>query len=331
MSRITMEDVAREAGVSRALVSIAYRDAVGVSDATKAHIIDVGTRLGYVPNRIAARLASKNVDTVGVFLQDLHNEVFADVFDGIRDIIDDSDAQLVLAVGRIDGSGDAAAIRALFESRVDVIIAAGLMMTDSEVRAVAQGTPLISVTRDVPGIDSVCADDVAGGTIATAHLIESGHTNIVFLSNPQTQGYQGRQRGYLEAITAAGLEPRIVPVTYDRHDAEVAAGLIVDSPHPPTAFFAHNDQTALGVLDAIVLRGLRPGKDIAVVGYDNTSLSQAPVIALTTVDPHSIELGRSAARQALTRMADAAGDAAAEARVSIVHEPTLVARASTAR
>lgn len=324
-----MEDVAREAGVSRALVSIAYRDAIGVSDATKAHIIDVGTRLGYVPNRIAARLASKNVDTVGVFLQDLHNEVFADVFDGIREIIDDSQAQLVLAVGRIDGSGDSAALRALFESRVDVIIAAGLMMTDSEVQAIAQRTPLISVTRVVPDIDSVCTDDAAGGKLATSHLIESGHAQIVFLSNPQTEGYQGRQQGYVSAMHEAGLEPRIVPVTYDRHDAESAAGQILDTPQPPTAFFAHNDQTALGVLDAIVLRGLRPGKDIAVVGYDNTSLSKAPVIALTTVDPHSVELGRSAARRALAMMSDSAEADAVVARV--VHEPTLVPRASTAR
>mgnify|MGYP000647326413 CR=1 FL=1 len=195
-----------------------------------------------------------------------------------------------------------------------------LMMTDSEVQAIAQRTPLISVTRVVPDIDSVCTDDVAGGKLATSHLIESGHTQIVFLSNPQTEGYQGRQQGYVSAMQKAGLEPRIVPVTYDRHDAESAAGQILDAPQPPTAFFAHNDQTALGVLDAIVLRApfrsrgtrefyqVRIGADTRSDADNLDRHAMKDRIARRTADRQAHQTERGQVLQAGLQASDAAGD-----------------------
>ena len=138
VKRVTMEDVAREAGVSRALVSIAYRDAAGVSAATRARILAIGERLGYAPDQVAARLAGVGGRTVGVFIQDLHNDVFADVFDGVRAVVEPARKSLVMAVGTLDGRGDAAALDTLRRSRVDVIVGVGLQLPD-----VAQITGLL--------------------------------------------------------------------------------------------------------------------------------------------------------------------------------------------
>lgn len=324
MQRVTMEDVAREAGVSRALVSIAYRGVTGVSDATRDRILEVGTALGYVPNNIAARLAGKGGDTVGVYLQDLHNEIFADIFDGIRNGVEDAGLQFVLSVGAIDGSLDTSSLETLIASRVDVLIAAGLLAADGEIQRASHRVPIVSVARAVPGVDSVFSNNLAGSRIATTHLIELGHLRIAFLANPQTDGYLDRQSGYEATMRDHGLRPIVVPTTYSRQRASADAGALLDSANRPTAIFAHNDRTALGVLDALQERGLIPGTDVSVVGYDNTSASRAPGSALTTVDIHSVQLGEQATRLAMRRL-----EAPAVKFEHVMLEPTLVVREST--
>lgn len=302
MQRVTMEDVAREAGVSRALVSIAFRGAPGVSEKTRDKIFAIAKNLGYVPNEIASRLASKGTDTIGVFLQDLHNDVFADVYDGIRSITEPAGLKLVLAIGGPTPESEAQALSTLMASRVGVVIAAGLTLSDSGVQSFAKNVRLVTVARQLPGIDAVYSDNFIGAKLATEHLIESGHSNIVFLSNPQSDGYYDRQRGYQDAMIKAGLTPNIVPSHYSRPEAAQDALTALAHTSRPTAFFAHNDQAALGVLDALVTSGLKPGIDVAVVGYDNSTISQMPVSALTTVNIDGAELGRQAASLALARL-----------------------------
>lgn len=326
MGHVTMEDVAREAGVSRSLVSLAYRGAAGVSAATRQRILDTGRRLNYTPNQVAARLAGRGGNTFGVFLQDLHNDLFADIYDGVREIAEADGKHLVLAVGTIDGSRDAASLQTLEQSRVDVIIAAGLQLADEDALETAGRVPLVSVARIIPGVDSVWSDNHLGARLATEHLISLGHRQVVFLANPPSDGYLDRRRGYFDAMRDAGLRDRVVTTTYARAAAALDAGVVLDGADAPTAVFAHNDQAALGVLDALAVRGLRPGRDVSVIGYDNSSVSRAPGTALTTVDIHSQSLGRNAAVTAMRRLAEPAAQ-------PITHSsmPSLVIRGSTGR
>lgn len=326
MQRVTMEDVAREAGVSRALVSIAFRGVDGVSDATREKIFATADKLGYVPNNIASRLAGKGSDTIGVFIQDLHNDVFADVYDGIRSVTEPAGIQLVLAVGGKDEASELRALSTLIASRVDVIIAAGLTISDEQLAQLAKRVRLVTVARRFDGVDAAYSDNYLGAERATQLLLEHGHKNIVFLSNPQTDGYLDRQRGYEETMRQAHEEPRIVPSSYSRTEAAADALTVLNTDASPTAFFAHNDQAALGVLDALVTKGLKPGKDVSVVGYDNSTIGQMPISALTTVNLDGAELGRQAAQLAVVRLADKTAPAE-----HVVLKPTLVERASTQR
>lgn len=320
-----MEDVAREAGVSRALVSLAYRNLPGVSEATREHILEVGRRLRYTPNRVAARLAENSGNTIGVFLQDLHNDLSADIFDGVREVADRAGKTLVLTVGASDGAGDRSALDTLKQSRVDVAIATGLLMPDSEVLEFSRDLPLVLVTRQVEGVDSSYSDDVESGRIATEYLIRTGHRKIVFLANPPVDGYRGRREGYLTAMQRAGFPEAVVQTGWTRADAARDIDAVLGSTDRPTGIFAHNDQAALGVLDALSARGLRAGVDVSVIGHDNTAGSMLPGAALTTVDMHGRDLGRRAAEIALQRLEDPA--APAHESVSV---PTLVRRETTA-
>lgn len=305
MPRITMEDIAERLGVSRALVSLAYRNLPGVSAETRDRILLAGEELGYTPNQLAARLASRGGDTIGLFLQDLHNDLFADFHDGVREVASEAGKQLVIAVGAIDGRHDTEALEALRRSRVDVVIAGGLQLPDLEVQRIARNVPTVCVFRSVEGVDSVLPDDRAGALAATEHLIRLGHRDIAFFANPPSDGYRDRRVGYGEAMAAVGLVQRIVETSYDRAVVAEDAGRLFDEAVRPTAIFAHNDQAALGVLDAMLLRGLRPGVDVSVVGYDNSSIGRFPGTALTTIDVDGRLLGRTAAELALARIADA--------------------------
>ncbi|MGJ0203326.1 LacI family DNA-binding transcriptional regulator [Leucobacter sp. GX0328] len=320
-----MEDVAKRAGVSRALVSLAYRNLPGVSEATRERILAVGRELRYSPNRVAARLASSSGDTIGVFLQDLHNDLYADVFDGVREVADREGIPLVLTVGELGGNRDRSALETLKQSRVDVAIAIGLLMSDAEASEVAKDLPLVVVTRKIDGIDSVYSDDLESGRLATEYLIRMGHRRIAFLANPPDDGYRGRRDGYFAVMERAGLPPRVVQSEWSREAAARDIGEVLDSVERPTGIFAHNDQAALGVLDALAARGLRAGVDVSVIGHDNTAGSRLPGAALTTVDLHGFELGRRAAELALSRIAEPARHAE-----DSPSRPTLIKRETTA-
>ncbi|MCW4466366.1 LacI family transcriptional regulator [Glutamicibacter sp. MNS18] len=324
MKSVTMEDVARAAGVSRALVSLAYRNAPGVSVKTRERIFRTGRELNYQPNRIAASLASKSQTSIGVFLSDLHNDLFADIFDGLRQGLGDESRHLVLAVGSIDGQRDNAALDTLVQSRVDLIVAAGLLLADHDLATYTSTTPLVSTARVVPGADNVFTNNLSGARQATEHLIGLGHQRIVFLANPRSDGYLERGMGYRQAMGEAGLETWEIASSYARHEAEADIGAVLRSSHRPTAVFAHNDRSALGVLDAARHYGLSVPEDLSVVGYDNSSASRLPGLELTTVDIHARQLGELSAHAALTRLAEPT-----DALQSISIDPTLLVRGTS--
>lgn len=248
------------------------------------------------------------------------------MFDGIREVADANSKHLVLSVGSIDGRRDSFALDSLLQSRVDVIIATGLLLPDEEVRRFNKSVSIVSVARQIEGVDSVTSDNYVGASTATEHLLGLGHRRIVFLANPPTDGYLERRLGYKTAMEHAGLEPWIIESQYSRRQAaeDIASALALPQVGRPTAVFAHNDQAALGVLDAMASMGLSAPHDVSVVGYDNTQISSAPGTALTTVDIHGADLGRVAARTALARLANAQSPPALD-----VSEPTLVVRSTT--
>jgi DNA-binding LacI/PurR family transcriptional regulator len=320
-----MDDVAREAGVSRGLVSLALRDAYGVSDATRDRILAVAQRLNYQPNALASGLARRTTNTLGVFLLDLHNELFADIYDGIRDVATAAGVELVLSVGSISGTLDKPALDALVRAQVEVVVAAGLLLSDKDLGSYRKLLHLVSVARRVPGGDNVVSNNELGAKLAVSHLLELGHRRILHLAAPTSDGYRGRRRGYSRAMKAAGLQPKVIVSDYSRADAARVIGPVLDSTDRPTAVFAHNDQTALGVLDALHSRRIRVPEEMSVIGYDNTSASRPPGIALTTVDLHGEELGRRAAEIGLARMAHPGAPP-----IDQNFKPTLMIRGTTA-
>ncbi|MDQ4501595.1 LacI family DNA-binding transcriptional regulator [Sinomonas sp. ASV322] len=322
----TQEDVARAVGVSRTLVSFAFRGAPGVSKETREAIFEAAARLGYRQNAAAADLASKRASAVGLYLLDIRNETYAEILSGIRGALEGARNRLVLSVAHSSGGTERAGIESLIEARVGIVIGATLLDSEDHVRELSRSVPVVSVARRIEGVDSVYSDDRMGARAATAHLLSLGHTRIAHFTGPSPFGYQDRELAYEQTMREAGLPPWVVVADdYTQASAERLALRLFDTESRPTAIFAHNDQIALGIREAAYAKGIRVPEDLSLIGYDDSRLARLRGIDLTSVDLGALELGRVAGAAALERLRDPHAPA-----VDVRSEPSLVVRASTA-
>ncbi|HEU4540352.1 MAG TPA: LacI family DNA-binding transcriptional regulator [Jiangellaceae bacterium] len=326
MRHPTMEDVAREASVSRALVSLVFRNSPKVADDTRSRVLIAAERLGYRPNANARRLASRTTDTVGVLLRDLHNPFFADIVDGIEAAADRQSVQVLISHAR-RGDDEVGAIETLLELRpIGLLLLSPSLPTKALATRVGR-VPTVIVGREVrhPGFDIVVDDDARGAELAVRHLHELGHQRIVHVSGGRGEaGAAPRIRGYERAMNALGGPPRVLLGRFSEEAGFVAAETLAAMDERPTAVFAANDLIAVGLLSGFDQLGIRVPEDVSLVGYDNTSLARTRHIDLTTIDQPRRAMGELAIDTLLERLY--------RGRLrSTIHRttPTLVVRSST--
>lgn len=324
-----MEDVARHAHVSRALVSLVMRDSPKVSPSKRTAVREAARQLGYTPNRLASRLASHRTRTLGVLLLDLHNPVFADIYDGIAEGVENSGHHLMVAVGSTDVAVETTTIQSLMDLRVDGLLLAGYTGEPEELLQLLKGTPAVVITReiDVPGVDSAAASDFRGAELAVEHLVKLGHREILHITKPAQLSNPLRRLGYVQAMKNHGLWPTTIAGDMTEQGGREAIISYLDSGASlPTAIFAHNDLVALGVLDALAARDISVPDSVSVIGYDNTELAATQLVGLTSVDLHARELGRLSAAALLRRLDGNMNTKPGKIEV----DPQLVVRRTTA-
>jgi len=328
MSRPTMQDVADRAGVSRALVSLVFRDSPRVSTASREAVLEAARAMDYRPNAMARGLAARRSQTVGVIINDIRNPFFADALDGIQQEADARGYRVLVANGSLRPQAETDAVELFLEYRPDGIILIGPRMPDAELVSAAAATNVALLGRRVDDdtIDWVATDEVLGAALVIEHLTSLGHRDIAHIDGGNGAGAQLRRGGYEQAMHSAGLDEHIRVVSGDFTEASgvVGAEQLLASPSPPTAIFAANDTMAAGAMHVVGAHGLSVPDDMSIVGYDNAGLSAIAHLSLTTIDQPRVQMGRLAMTALLERVEDQ--------RTEPLHrivQPTLVVRRSS--
>ena len=302
MSRPTMEDVAARAGVSRALVSIVYRDAPGASEATRARVLEAGAALGYRPDHRARLLGRTRTRLLGVTF-DVQAPFQGDLVEALYAAAESSGYDLALsAVART--RSEARAIQSLLDYRCEALILLGPQLSASALADLATHQPVVVVARKVKaaGVDVVRTDDVDGSRQAVRHLIDLGHRNILHVDGGKAPGATERRTGYRNAMRRAGLTPVVLPGGSTEDAGVNAAQTFLKDPGEITAATIFNDRAAVGFLNAVRDSGLRVPDDLSVIGYDNTSLATLTHIDLTTIAQPTPALAKLAVERATVRL-----------------------------
>lgn len=300
--KVTIKDIARHAGVSVSAVSIALNNRKGIGETTRAKILQIAKKLNYIPNYAARSLISKHSSIIGVIIIDITDPFFSELAKGIEEQANRQGYSIILCNTGGSIKNERKSIITLMSQGVDGIIIATVLHDDPNLdMLVSEHHPFILVNR-IPlnnpldeKIDHVIIDNYTGGFKAMEHLYRIGHDRIAVLSGSmKVSTIIERTRGVRAAIDHFGIrfdERHFVECDYSRQKAYEATKRLLSLKSHPTAFFAHDDNMALGVREAVLSCGLDIPGDIAIVGFDDSDTSSLTGIELTTVSQKKYEIG----------------------------------------
>lgn len=331
----TIEDVAREAGVSIATVSRYLNGRIGeVSAQTGARIQAVVDRLGYVPNLAARSLKTGRSWLIGVLLANIAHPYWSVVLSGVEDACQAEGYSVV-----ISSAGDRAEVEDRYlhmflRQRVDGILLNPAQAGPEMVALWGNlAVPVVTIDRTLPGLPfpMVAMDNVLGTRLGMEHLLTLGHRRIGIVSWPVGlfSNRQERLQGYREALQQAGIafDSGLMRSAAEGWSDGVEQTLaLLDAPNPPTAILSATSMLNLQILAAIERRGLRVPEDISVVGYDDSPWDSLLDPPLTTVATPAYDLGVAASRRLIAAMVGDEVDLPLEIRL----RPKLKVRDSTA-
>jgi DNA-binding LacI/PurR family transcriptional regulator len=304
---VTIEDIARQLGLSPSTVSRALNDSPLISERTRQRVRAAAEALGYRRNELARALTKGTLRFIGLLIPDITNPFFAEVARGVEDIASARRYGVLLCNTDESLAKEQQYAHFLREHQVSGLILTSPTVDDPCVQELLHtGTPLVLVSRitHVSEVSYVCTDDVQGAILAVEHLIRLGHRAIGFIGGPpEVTPNQRRLQGYRQALQAHNL-PFREEITRHGGSFTQEAGYIIMKEYlqlnsPPTAVFAANDLIALGAIEAIVEEGLSVPEDVAIVGYDDIPFASLPGVELTTVAQPVYEMGALAAEYLL--------------------------------
>ncbi len=304
--KVTILDVAAEAGVSSGTVSRVLNNDAHVRPETRQRVLEAMERLGFVANRQARSLAGGKTNTIGVLVPDLGTGYIGEIIRGIDAELSFHGLDLVLYTTHRTASKEANYVANLASGMVDGLL---LVLPRNPADYVGNLTqrkfPFVLIDHQGTGRDcpAVGATNWQGAYDATEYLIKLGHKRIGFITGSMDLGCAvDRLAGYRAALRTYHIpeDPDLIyEGTFFQPDGYAGACAFLDLPHPPTAIFASNDVMAMGVMDAVRNRGLRIPDDISVIGFDD--IPQAALVrpALTTVQQPLENMGRVATQMLL--------------------------------
>ncbi|MBB3659298.1 LacI family transcriptional regulator [Rhizobium sp. BK650] len=307
--RVTIRDVAQDAGVSVAAVSKVLRNAYGVSDILRTKVETSIEKLNYRPS-VAARAMRGRTQTVGVLVIELTNPFLAGVIEEANATLAESGFKALIGIGRSTSPIEASMIESMIDNRMDGVLIIAPRISGKVLERYARQIPIVVIAHHEPHAqtyDTVNSDDRRGAALAVEAALGSGYTDIAMVgydladSPPTIVAFQ-REKGYLDGMAAAGLRGRIIRLPLVGTDRRAAIDDFLALKDRPRAVFVWSDLDAVPLINAARMSGIRVPEDLAIIGYDNSPMAAIPLVGLTSVDQNAAELGRTAAEILLGRI-----------------------------
>lgn len=313
---VTIADIARQAGVSKATVSRAISGNGYVSDEKRQLIESIVESTGFVPSATAQVLSTQVSDTIGVIIPEADNSFFSKILAGVSEVIDRNNYTLLLCHTENSADKDYRSLQIMLRQRVrGLIFTPSIEYGDEQVVQKVLNSlkmiqcPVVVLDRPIPQYksDVVSSDNFCGAYLATQELIKAGHKRIGIVAGDMTLTI-GRERfaGYREAMKNAGLpceESDVIYGEFKEDTAYAATKAFLAKDQGARAFFVSNNLESIGFLRAVFESDIRIPEDMAYIGFDEVAGLNLFEKRFSYMDRHVTDLGRKAAELLIDRLA----------------------------
>ena len=286
MRRVTIKDVAREAGVSFSAVSRTFTEGASVSSKTRAKVQAAAEKLHYRPSNVGRALARSRANAVTLVVGRLSDPFDTIFLEKLAEVLSVRGRRLILSLARQKDAGGDSLLQALDDQSEAVVVSAGTMSLETVERCTQAGLPVILAGRVLhrPGIDCVVPDNIEGGRLAAQLTRRSGRQRPGFFGQAHTT-FSDRERcmGFTD-----GLAPLPCPVHRPAEDSDDAifdaAVTMLSAPDRPDSLFCATDRLALHALEAAKALSLKVPQDVSLIGFNNIPAAARRSFRLTTID-----------------------------------------------
>jgi LacI family transcriptional regulator len=306
----TISDVAARAGVSTATVSRALNGKSTVDSELAARVLAAASELGYQPNGPARNLRRQEAAVLALIISDVENPFFTAIARGVEDVAHTVGYSVVLCNSDEDAEKERRYVDVAIQERAAGVIVSPTATASSVDSLIQRGTPVVAVDRPLAGreSDTVLVDTRLAARQATTHLIEQGYERIGCITGPSgVRTADDRLAGYRDALKAGkhrGSARLVRRTEFKAAGAEKAATDLLDQDERPDALLVANSAMAVGVLEALRTHGLRAGRDVGIVAFDDVPWAGLVDPPMTVVAQPAYEIGTVAAQLLLARIAD---------------------------
>lgn len=335
-SKSSIREVAKRAGVSLGTVSNVLNRPEIVAEETRERVKSAIEEIGFVRNGSARQLRAGTSQHIGLIVLDVANPFFTEVARGVEDLANQAGYVVILCNSDDSVDKENHYLHVLEEQRTQGVLITPVQSDASYLQRFRQrGIAVVLLDRPsrIKDLCSVAVDDVRGGELAAAHLLEQGHERIAFVHGPLSiRQVADRRRGVMRAVKTAGLDVDRAIVDIDARaqsarEGEECVERLLSARIRPTAVFCANDLLALGLMRGLIKRGISIPGDMALVGYDDVEFASVLSTPLTSIRQPKYELGRAAAELLL----DEANNPTSHQHQHIMYQPELIVRESSSK
>jgi len=300
----TIDDIAREAGVSKATVSRVLSHPELVRPQTQERVQRIIDKYSYSPNHLAQGLAGTPTKTIGVVIDELSNFFFIEVAEGIDRILSTHQYSMLLCSSKWIEEEETRLVQSLIASRVDGVLLASIKPQSKSMELLTRANipfVVINCIPDDPSLSFVCCDNKKGGRLAALHINNHTRDQTIIITGFEHQTIEDRLEGFKGKLDNTETLIHYTQVETQQDGYDLVPTLINEQEidRKTTFLFVTNDNVAIGIINALTAQKIPIPEQVAVIGYDNIRISSIARIPLTTISQSITESGEIAAANLL--------------------------------